>query len=225
MPYNIAVHIMHKRMHIVGISTHNAKECTAKLLGILFFPSNALANGISCFFSVCMSPCKCFHFGSGSSTHFCCFADKWVSICIKNIQLSGAASGSINICKIDFCWKIHRSNCAAAGVVCGCKKRVLCFREAWWATKYNKQILIFWFARSRKNVSMIKCWWFFAPFGSLLLLLPACLPHTHHESFANSYFCNFNLIDQFAIRCRSSMQHHKFLLSHFRTIILAFSAP
>lgn len=76
------------------------------------------------------------------------------------------------------------------------------------------------------------------PFNWLLPLL-LLLPHTHHESFANSYFRNFNLIDQFAIHnllfspftahclCLSDykispVQHHKLLLSHFRAIILLF---
>lgn len=33
-----------------------------------------------------------------------------------------------------------------------------------------------------------------------LLHLKIVCDCTHHESFANSYFCNFNLIDQFTIR-------------------------
>lgn len=67
----------------------------------------------------------------------------------------------------------------------------------------------------------------------LLLLL---LPHTHHESFANSYFCNFNLIDQFTICClqldclrpRTSSSHkispvqdRKVLMSHFSSTIIS----
>lgn len=56
-----------------------------------------------------------------------------------------------------------------------------CLMSYW---KYNKQIPILWFRFARNVFTMINF-----PAGA----------DAHHESFASSYFRNFNLIDQFTI--------------------------
>lgn len=208
MHSNIPVHIYpQKNAHCRYIKRK------AKTIRDLFRISNALANGmhVSSVF-LCMSPCSVCVFGliRKSATAFIVakyynsvlYVDKWFQFSIKNIQLSGAAlEHLIDICKIDFFCPVTENNHHGDRWVL-----LIVFAGNLWYYEHSRfghqaALFIFFFKFSGKfiekfifllNVS------FLPPSCRFTVVPTTAFCHTsHRESSANSYFRNFNLIDQF----------------------------
>lgn len=100
----------------------------------------------------------------------CCCCCSWTndfdSICIKKHSIVRRCPRLNQHLQNRFLLKNHHHSGSSPPVSVWAAAKFYVFRKSfWWATKYNKQILILWFRireKRTKNVfAMIKCWWCF----------------------------------------------------------------
>lgn len=210
--------LMHSQMEF-HVSSCSSRLCMSPCIAFRSSPHSQLSRSTFAFNDTFYSPTK------------------WTNdfnLYHKSAQFNFALP-SINICGIDFCWKaiIIQESRLCKLFMCSARAMRECFMFARksFSSDFDELLNIIsrlWFfadfahlvrrkthenaarfGRRKMCSSMIKCWCFSSRFGFALTACLGC-PHTHHESFANSYFCNFNLIDQFTIRwlCSPSFWMH-----------------